>query len=745
MNVRDEVRGAYLALNGDKALLSIDDDEFGLGETISRLSDALAKMIRGDGYALGIEGPWGSGKSTFVNFIAEKLEKVSGQHVLRFEPWLIGDKGMLIAAFFSLLATEIDEIEQSSEFGSSFTPWQRLRAKKKLSGAIRKYGKYTAALAGSVDKAASLDPTGAVGLAATGFTSLGRLSGLFGNTEPLEKLKSEIVAGLKELQRTNPDIRFNVIIDDVDRLPPEEAVEILRMVQKVADFPCITYLICHDSNVLSEQVRRSLQLKDGRRYTEKIFQEVIHIPPQEPFALRRALKAKLKRAFPREFESIRGDRDAEYREHLLFDVWAGQFLTTPRDVSRLFDSVILNWPLLPPRSDFCDFLWLQLLKLKSHELYVWTREYLQNVGAYRDGGRAGDTQPGEMARSLAKLMGKYGWSSRAYITGINSFLPGVGSFALDDEKKRKVFDFSRDELSMFEASRRLGSPSHWRQYFSFEAPSYALKDGDIGAFLKACVEGATNAKAVLWGLLERPHEQPGHFVDLLLDRLLDLPAGSLSLTAADGMLAAFSLAMDDLARKSEGIEEFGRSELWRKGSLLLQRQRPSQFVDVVPKARAINWISHVIRDQGFAHGLPEGDRSYPDSQWLSRDDLDESIRQVTTRYESFGVKRIFNLPSPLDALHCWVQLGDEAIVRQHVAAAVEDDKGLLQALEAMRGWQNSSDTGVTHPLRDEVVGRFLDAKETFARLSALAREGRSRSIRRQAAELAAAWQREDKR
>ncbi|UPJ41794.1 hypothetical protein IVB40_31685 [Bradyrhizobium sp. 40] len=156
-------------------------------------------------------------------------------------------------------------------------------------------------------------------------------------------------------------------------------------------------------------------------------------------------------------------------------------------------------------------------------------------------------------------------------------------------------------------------------------------------------------------------------------------------------------------------------------------------------------VAHEYGHHVFAHGLPEGNRSYPDSQWLSRDDLDESICQVTTLYESFGVKRIFNLPSPLDALYCWGQLGDEEIVRQHVAAAVEDDRGLLQALEAMRGWQNSSDTGVTHPLRDEVVGRFLDAKETFARLSALAREGRSRSIRRQAAELAAAWQREDKR
>jgi hypothetical protein len=459
-------------------------------------------------------------KSTFVNFLAEELRKISGQHVIRYEPWLIGDKSMLIAGFISLLATEIDEIQQSSEFGSSFTPWQRRRAKRKVADSIRKYGKSIAALAGPAGGAALLDPTGTTAFAAIGLKSFGVLSNFFQGSVPLGKLKDEIVIGLKELQQTQKGIRINVIIDDVDRLPPEEAVEILRMVQKVADFPCVTYLICYDASVLSQQVRRALLVKDGRGFTEKILQEVVHIPPQEPFALRRWLKARLRQAFPEEFEKFREDHDADYRQHLFFDTWAGELLATPRDVARLFDAVVLNWPMLPLGSDFYDFLWLQLLKLKSHDLYSWTREYLQNVGAYRDGGRAGDVLPREMAKSLEKLLAKHHWASRAYISGINSFLPGVGSFALGDGAKRKVFDFSQDELAQYEFNRRLGSPSHWRQYFAFEAPSYALRDSDLAAFIEAAAKG--KAKAILTDLLDRRHERRGHFVDLLLDRLLDL-------------------------------------------------------------------------------------------------------------------------------------------------------------------------------------------------------------------------------
>ncbi|WP_025033809.1 KAP family P-loop NTPase fold protein [Bradyrhizobium sp. DOA9] len=743
MDAQSDVQALRPPLTGDKALFSIDDDEFGLKETIGRLSKTLATMVRGDGYALGIEGSWGSGKSTFVNFIAEQLEKISGQHVLRFEPWLVGDKSMLIAAFFSLLATEIDKIEESSEFGSSFTSWQLRRARRKLSNSIRKYGKYIGALSGPVSGAASLDPSGTTALAAIGLKGFDRFIPFFGNAVPLEKLKAEIVEGLRELRRMHSEIRFTVVIDDVDRLPPEEAVEVLRMVQKVADFPCITYLICYDSKVLSEQVRHRLQIEDGRRYTEKILQEVIHIPPQEPFALRRALKRKLQKAFPNEFERIQGDRDAEYRLHLFFDVWGGTFLTTPRDVARLFDAVALNWPLLPLESDFCDFLWLQLLKLKSYELYTWTREYLQNVGAYRDGGRAGDTQPGEMAQSLLEQMKKHGWASRTYISGINRFLPGVGSFAFDDESKRRVFDFTRDELGAFEAKHRLGSPSHWRQYFAFEAPSYALKDGDLVSFRRACATNVGKAKAFLLELLKREHERRGHFVDLLLDRLLDQPEGSLSTSEADGMAWAFALTMDELAVEAVGIQEFGRSELWRKAVHLVEKNKPSDLSDLVTRGKAINWLSHLVRDLGFAHGLPKGNRSYPENQWLSREALDEAVVLVTRRYETFGVKRIFALPSPLDVLYCWVQLGNASIARQYIAAATRDDAGFLSALQAMRGWQNSSDTGVTHPLRDDVVGLFLDKAEIFSRLEMLAMSGRPRATRKRASALLKAWERSD--
>lgn len=195
-------------------------------------------------------------------------------------------------------------------------------------------------------------------------------------------------------------------------------------------------------------------------------------------------------------------------------------------------------------------------KQKSHELYAWTRDYLQNVGAYRDGGRAGDTEPKSAAEKLSEIMGKHGWDQRAYLSGLGNFLPGVSAFVLTGENK-KVFDFTNGELASFEQKRRLGSPSHWRQYFAFDVPSYALKDSEITLFRDACIRSGASGATILKQIFQREHERPGHYVDLLLDRLLDLPTEAISTKEIDGMISAFVATMDGFAGrlKSSRIKE----------------------------------------------------------------------------------------------------------------------------------------------------------------------------------------------
>lgn len=320
------------------------------------------------------------------------------------------------------------------------------------------------------------------------------------------------------------------------------------------------------------------------------------MPPQEPFALRRYLRRTLQNNFPIEFSALEQNAsETRYREHLLLDVWSGKLLQTPRDVVRVCEAVKFSWKYVPAGADLLDFVWLQLIKLKKPSLYEWTLEYLASIGAYRDGGRAGDHEPREQAEKLFQLLKELNWHERSYHSGIDQFLPGVDSFVLDGDQ-RKVFQFNGDELAGFERDRRLGSPSHWRQYFSFDAPSYAIRDSELEQFRLMLQNNVEQAGTALHELANRPHGRKGHFLDVFLDRLLDI---ELSDPEAIGLLNALANTMDSIESEIGEVSLKGTSEIWRKAMVLAARSPAANLTAAIRTGNSVNWLARVVRDQGL--------------------------------------------------------------------------------------------------------------------------------------------------
>ncbi|WP_274857186.1 KAP family P-loop NTPase fold protein [Sinorhizobium meliloti] len=86
----------------------------------------------------------------------------------------------------------------------------------------------------------------------------------------VKKLISDKLASL--------DVRFLVLIDDLDRLEPQQAVEVIRMVRSVADFPKVAYVMCYDRSVLAHALERGLHVKDGDLFLQKVVQLTFTIP-----------------------------------------------------------------------------------------------------------------------------------------------------------------------------------------------------------------------------------------------------------------------------------------------------------------------------------------------------------------------------------------------------------------------------------------------------------------------------------
>ena len=520
----DDAAKVHHALAGDAPKKLISEDAFGLAEIAQAIARVVRNRVSANGYAIGIEGRWGSGKTTLLNFVEQLLTEGNGvsQKIIRFDPWLIGNQRSLLATFFEELAERIDELRSDAVLRDTIGSSGK-SALDRLHRNIEQYAIYIGLAGTTVTSASALVPSLSIKLLGFGLSLLSTVASVFKGTPPtLEALKNKITGDLQVLSNLSSDIRIAVLIDDTDRLEPSESVEILRLIKAVANFPLVTYVVCFDMTILSAQALEIVKVGSGEDYLEKIFQQIVPIPPQEPFALRRFVRHRLAEEFPSEMASADPrEFETSERQDAVFDKWVGKLIDTPRDAIRLCENVAFGWPYLSEHGDFLDYVWLQLVKLKLRPLYEWTRDYVTSLGAYRDGGRPSDSEPANEAARLRAILDKLDWGKPPDRSGITSILPGLKSVLLQGTKST-VFEFSpQRELAQYEAQRRLGSPSHWRFYFAYEKPSYALDDADILKFRKLAASDRIATAQFLRGIASRPYQTNGFFLAVLLDRLED--------------------------------------------------------------------------------------------------------------------------------------------------------------------------------------------------------------------------------
>jgi hypothetical protein len=292
-------------------------------------------------------------------------------------------------------------------------------------------------------------------------------------------------------------------------------------------------------------------------------------------------------------------------------------------------------------------------------------------------------------------------------------LPGLKNFSGGDAGSI-VFKFEpANEWAKYEAGRRLGSPSHWRFYFAFSKPSYALGDAEITGFLSAASTKSQQGTAYLRSLLEKEHSTKGHYVEVLLDRLNDYPI-EFTDDHQIGMTMAFVEVMDDVP-----VRPFGVTDAWRLASRLLGKAVGPHFAEIVAKGKSINWIAHVMRDQGFALGVINPNQSDPNDQWMTLEEFDRAKLETFRRFRELGMPAIFDTPFPGQILWCWILLGGKDELIASLKVAMQSDEMFVKGLAAMRIWVDSSSRGLYQRLERQTVAELLDEPAARQRLVGL--------------------------
>ena len=296
--------------------------------------------------------------------LIQRLEENPRTIVVRFSPWLIAGRAELAIALLSELARAFGQ-----EPG---------RGTKKSFAAL-------------IARLAELAPIAGAGVDFAGGAGLGRVLSAGGglvsryadrmSTGPtLETLRER----LKQQLRSLHEQQILVIVDDLDRLTPREALEVVTLVKSLGDLPYVVYLLVFDPLKLHPLIGKGLNTdvmgsgeadtkEEGKQYIEKIVQHSISLPLITDDSVLQLLGSDLDRLFP--------DLSEDERERLS-TAWHFVFrgyLKNLRDVRRFVNAVAVAHSGMRDYSDPIDLMILEALRLYEPDVYWQIREGLGDL------------------------------------------------------------------------------------------------------------------------------------------------------------------------------------------------------------------------------------------------------------------------------------------------------------------------------------------------------------------------------
>lgn len=565
--------------HNDRPIGQPAEDRFGIDPFAQALAASIRKIKSPEGIVIALNGPWGSGKSSAMNLVLHHLKDATEKGdlaVINFKCWWFRGEEALALAFFRELYAGI-----GPTLGDKFK-----KALPKIGARLLK--------AGSVLSAGS-DLAGVTpGVGTLASSAMSWVADFIKTDDTVEKLQGELTKALAE-----QDKRFLIVIDDIDRLAPDEALLIFRLVKSVGRLPNVIYLLVFDRE-LAEAIVSERYPSEGPHYLEKIIQAGFDLP--------RPRQVDLNNELLRQIEVICGSppEDAIVRFMNVFHDVIAPEITTPRDLIRTTNALSVTWPAVGGEVDRADFVGLEIIRLFQPSLYRIVRASKHQLCGTGDRyGRRDRDSEGEVnamfldavpekdkqrvKRSLMRLFPRleYAWNNLSY---------GADS----------ATNWSRDRL--------VCSEDHFDSYFRFSIGDEVLSRAELDELISKAAD-ETFVKASMRAALGVIRRDGSTKAKLILDEL-NLHAARVDEKAVGPLLKALFEIADELdvdSDKERGFS-FGDNELrlhWLLRSLTRDRfdlTVRSKLLVAACKAASLAWFVDFARSAYDQHHPRDGKR-----------------------------------------------------------------------------------------------------------------------------------------
>lgn len=286
-------------------------------------ADALKRFdVSEHSWSIGVTGKWGEGKTSYINLILENLSS-DEYDIIRFNPRSSKNVSTIQEDALNLLAE---------------------RLKIYYVGLSSLFRNYICALG-------LIDSTGWIEKAFS----------LYGLVD-VENRREKLNEALKFIPK-----KVVFVIDDFDRLTKDEIVEVLKLLDRNADFPNIIYITAYDKSYVGKQFAGDVISSNPCSFVDKFFNVEWNIPIRNYTNVYGYIISRIKEIVD---TSQFGYDISEINRKGFYQNIIKKHVPTMRDAKRLVNLFQSDYQLVRGEVDVVDFLLVTMIKYRYMDEYT---------------------------------------------------------------------------------------------------------------------------------------------------------------------------------------------------------------------------------------------------------------------------------------------------------------------------------------------------------------------------------------
>lgn len=400
-------------------------------------------------FTFGLYGRWGEGKTSVINLLTDKFENRENREnnkgflVIRFDPWYFQDEKAILTSFYG-------QIEEAISDRFVFPDFRKV---------LLKYQK----------------------VISTGISLSGFSFDINVVEHSIEKIKQRIEKYIAQI-----DKRLLIIIDDIDRLQPDEITSVFKLIRKNANFRDTIFLLSFDPLIVKRCLKQTIAGES--EYLEKIVNQPIRLPAIEKESIEKFLFNQIEMLLKE--LNIAPDEMQKFGKEfsILYNSDIAKLFITIRRAKRYVNALQSTLPSIKSEINLVDFFILEVIRVFNNGLYsnIWTNPtiYIQPdlkmmLSSRFDFSITDDEKPKIIKNHIEKVLGDdYPSVFKKLLVELfpdlvgkafPDVLIGQSHGHLDEEQRRVEKCISHAEC--------------FAKYFTFLVPSMEISDEYIEAIL----------------------------------------------------------------------------------------------------------------------------------------------------------------------------------------------------------------------------------------------------------------------